>query len=261
MIEAIKPVYLQHDVAHAALQLQRWWVEIQDKVASLCPRYSEDIMLRHYEHVSSRLLQATGDWDLALAGYLHGIADARVLNQVLQPEQRDIPIILDGRRRMMSLDPNDPEVSGRLITGFLPQMRDLRSLILLVVEALHHADAEDVMGKFSRSFDVCPLDLPRDFPVVPRLDSGITDARFLTAVIAPACEHLGLLRERNLAEDIALIQTNRSSMEEWLGFVREQRVAQERERRLALIQSALNGVDGVDVVWRWHHISSFARRL
>ena len=207
------------------IELRRFRQQIRPKVAASCERYCDPVMLRHYEHVSSTLLDATGDWDLALAGYLHGISDISVLRQVLKPEQTDVVTIIEERRRMMSLNPDDPEVSERLISGFLPHMRDVRSLFLLVVEALHHADAEDVMGQFSRSFDNLPSDLPKDLPVVPRRDPGITDARFLRAVIAPVCAHLGLWRERNLAEDIALFGTDRGLMESWLSFVRQARVA------------------------------------
>src|ERR1035441_7238261 len=123
----------QQDMKRQAIELRRFWQQVQPKIANSCERYSEPVMLRHYEHVSSKLWDATGDWDLALAGYLHGISDIRSLGQLLTPEQNDVVTIIEERRRMMSLNPDDPEVSDRLISGFLPRMRDVRSLILLVV--------------------------------------------------------------------------------------------------------------------------------
>jgi (p)ppGpp synthase/HD superfamily hydrolase/AAA+ ATPase superfamily predicted ATPase len=248
-------------IATLAGSLHAYWHQLSPKLAAISERYSNPVMLKHYEYVSLTLLERTKDQDLALAGYVHGITDMNSLAQLLPPEQKGIFAILEGRRRMMALDPNDPEVSERLLSGFLPHLRDLRSLILLVVEALHHADAEDVMGRFSRSCDDDPMDLPREVPTVPRYDSGITDARFLNAVIAPACEHLGLWRERNLAEDLALFQTDRAQMEEWLEFMREEYVLREKHRRLSLIRSVVSMIAGVEVMWRWHHIASFGRRL
>lgn len=221
-------------------------------------RYRDPLRIDHYNFICQQLLQSTGDEVLAKAGYLHGL-DTKCLKDVLDEGEEAVGKLLEGRRQLQSLDQGDPAVTERLVNNFLPVIEDPRAAILLIVETLHHADPEGVMGQFCRSFLTSPIELPVAIP-----STNAPPPSFLGSVLAPICGFMGLFPERNLAEDLAMYHLDRARMLELLQLMRSSDVLMEIDRRMEIVRSVLKTQETLgapDLAFRWHHLASIDRRL
>jgi (p)ppGpp synthase/HD superfamily hydrolase len=240
--------------------LQQWCSDFQHRMRSVSQSYGNPDLLEHYWKTAQVLYCGTGDEVLTKAGFAHGVDDAQAL-EALNPSEREVRALVDVRTSMLALSFDDPDTAVRVISSYMPRLRDYRGALLFVIDALLHADPEGKLARFSLAFHTKPQDPPKEVRAVRRTTSREAETALLTAVVAPTAGYLGLWPERNLAEDIALYRRGPDRLRELVGFVTTDRVRAEAQRRVELVRSALSRGCQKSVFWRFHHVSSVDREM
>lgn len=222
----------------------------------------------HFEQVVKKLADRFNDLVLCKAGALHGIEsdkwDSRESAGLIEFE---VKALLEERAQLRSLE-SKPDMVDRLTTYVLPEIRDLRSVLLLIVEQLCHFDPDDEMAAWARDFfDRPPGLLPQLLDPEGNFDSVEAHLAFLNNVIAPMCAYFGFWREKWLAKDLWLFHTNRDRLDAIRKFVAASWTDGQVESRLSYLQALLQGEDTAGerepftVHWEWRSPSAMTMIL
>ena len=248
---------------------QDWIREVIDTITRLNPRYAqlyaEDGNLPHYRHLHNILRRRFKDEVLARAGFLHGVSldKLRTLSDSLvSPE---ILAILEEREILRALDMDEPERTTELLTEALPDLRHSRSIVLFVIEQLHHLDPDGRLERWSKQFHHHPAHPPKALPgpgfkQPAELDRLPTFAR---RVVAPTAAFFGLWHERNILEDAALWTCDPERFHALVEFAIKERGA--GGLCDALEQLILGTLEPMRTMrrprWEWRHVASLDQQL
>lgn len=250
----------------ASAWLARHWPAIETNMAARRRRRPEGPKA-HFEQVVKKLALRFGDLTLCKAGALHGIEsdkwNDRSTGLPIEPEVR---ALLEERAQLRSLE-GKPDMAERLTTFVLPEIRDLRSVLLLIVEQLCHFDPHDEMETWAGSFFQRSPGRPPELPDPDgNFESLEAHLAFLSHVIAPMCDNFGFWREKWLARDLVLLHSDPGRFETIRRLVANSWRNGQVESRLGYVRAVLNDGTATDngapkVDWEWRAPSAIAEIL
>lgn len=246
--------------------LKNWSNAVLPKLRSLPAetgrRYKDQDLLGHYFRVGSFLEDWTGNRSLAQAGFLHGLWDLTLLDQLPCVVSNETRQMLEDRKRLWAIDPTDPDVPERMTTNVLPFLKHAGAAILLIVEQLDHLDPEQAFQQFTREFQTRVAQVPVNLGAIPGAFLDLeTQISYLGSVVRTTASFFGLWFYKNVLEDICLYSGNSDRFRELARFTAKPEIRNEIQKRTDLIRELLQGFPGVEIFWEWHHIASLDRRL
>lgn len=253
-------------------ELALWCDEILPRVRSLSDElsrvYSEELNLPHYRFLAFHLERRYRDLALAQAAFLHGVATHH-LHQVCGLVGDDVLAILEEREKLRALNREDLDVDEPLLANVLQSLRKARSIVLFVLEQVHHLDPTGAIARWSVKFQRAPEPLPLDQAVGPLYKHGYDRknlANFSRNVVAPTARFFGLWRERNVVEDAALLYFLPERFEALQAFAIRESGPDGDCRKLVhiaeeILKDLIESGSVESVQWEWRHIGSLHREL
>lgn len=250
-----------------AFDLEGWCEGVLPSVRSISPfaarRYSAAENLAHYRQVARLLQEKVGDPSLSRAGFLHGlrtdvlrdagIADGEVLE------------ILESREQVASLAGGESDVSAHLRAHVLPSVREIRGIILFVLEELDHLDPGGELAAWTARFHSTPSPPPPSLPRQPAYGDRFADTRhhleFVANVLLPTAEHFGFWAERNLADDAVLWYRAPDQLRAIAQWCAEPATLRAVCAQVNAVREALTDLPAVKVEWEWRHAASIHRKV
>lgn len=243
----------------------QWADALLPRVIGISPdaarRYSDPARREHYAATGLFFAEALPSVpEVAQAGFLHGVWEISLIRSLgLSPE---VEAILSSCRRLWSIDKLDADVPERLFTDVLPTLSHAAGALLLVAKQILHLDADGTMSKHTAQFRhrAVPLDSELNSFQARFLDRR-SQLAYMRSVVVPTAKFFGLWHFRNTAENLCLYYEDRPRFDALLDFALRSTASGEPSAQESRIRRILGDLDGIDVVWEWHHLGSLNRIL
>ena len=230
--------------------------------------------LDHYRRLADKLLQQFGDESLALAGFLHGVGkdfrttfEGRVSAEVLG--------ILNGWEALAELAPKVRRTDRVFSDEFEKAVfgvEDVRSAVLLVLEALDRLDPTGRLSRWNAEFRQAPAPWvpPEGHPASEKELASIegfgrvAPLLAIERMVAPAARAWGLWQEHTALRDGILWLREPERFEEVIGLVvgaKDWSLRRESKLRQELTESAGLGKSIKEIFWEWRHVTAISEQL
>lgn len=253
--------------------LSSWINSVLPRIRSISPDlallYDESRNLHHYRELANLFERRFADIILARAAFLHGIPLSRLPEIGSEHLDEEVLDILKEREKLRALNVADLNVKEQLLADVLPSLKLARTIILFILEQLHHLDSEEKIARWSIQFHRSPSPLPPDLSSTPlyKYGSDLENlGNFSRNVVAPTAKFFGLWHERNVIEDASLLYYERERFNALLSFAEQETSEAGECPRLTkaikdLLADLVNAGKVTEVIWEWRHIGSLARHL
>ena len=229
-------------------------------------RYRDPHWQGHYQAVATKLWRDYGDWDLTLAGYLHGIPSEVVENPAWGPVPPRTIAILRAREKFKSLNIDDPDVTQQLKTHVLPSIGNAGAVALFLNEKRHHLDPEERLSRWTRHFHTRPAP-PPELPDAPLFAYSPFEREqwfaFYRKVVVPTVRFFGFWEERNVIDDALLYYAERPRFDRLLAITLEVADGQQAviSDLIACLETIIAETRPISLHWEWHTLGKIARRV
>jgi hypothetical protein len=237
-------------------------------------RYESPDALAHYHRVAEELRSRTGDEELALAGFLHGLPVSLLPSLRIQGTLLSelVETVLVDRERLRDTDYaafvgaplayDDP----RLLRLSLGRLRSGGSAVLLILEQLDHLDPGGDGRRWLASFYADPTKAG-PVPVLPKVLEGRgsieSQLAFVESFVAYVAGYFGFQTERRYARDLVALHRDRQAIERVRAFIAESHTVHSAFvcDTLVALQHDHPEWRTLETRWTWRHLQSCMEEL